>query len=74
MPDLDNSAALKILRLCRTNTRLAYVDATEAATHLAGARAARANELAAMLADALAHLDRLITVVTGDLHADQAQQ
>jgi hypothetical protein len=71
MSTTDNGAALKILRLCRSNTRFAYIDAGEAAKHLAGARLARAGELAEMLADALAHTERLIMVVEGDLRSEE---
>jgi hypothetical protein len=42
-----------------------------AASHLTGARATRAGELADKAADALADCERLIFIITGDLHADR---
>jgi hypothetical protein len=68
----DQRAALAALRGCQAQLRAAYLDAHFAADHLTGARAARAGELADKAADALAHCERLIFVVTGDLRSDQA--
>ncbi len=63
--------ALAALRGCQAQLRAAYLDADTAAPHLTGARAARAGELADKLADAIAHTERLIFIVTGDLRADE---
>jgi hypothetical protein len=68
----DHRIALSALRGCQAQLRAAYLDAHTAAPHLAGVRAARAGELADKAADALAHCERLIFIVTGDLHADGA--
>jgi hypothetical protein len=63
--------ALAGLRGCQAQLRAANLDAHSAIPHLTGARAARAGELADKLADAIAHTERLIFVVTGDLRADE---
>ena len=70
----DQRAAVAALRGCLAQLRAAHVDALTAADHLTGARAARAGELADKAADALAHCERLIVCVTGDLRAEQAQE
>jgi hypothetical protein len=64
--------ALAVLRRCHARLSGGYVDAVDAAAHLTGARATRAGELADKVADALTHCERLIVVVTGDLHTEQA--
>ena len=67
-----NQVALDALRSCRRGLLEAVLDASASQTVLAGARAARARELTAMLDAAIAHCDRLVTVIEGDLRADQA--
>jgi hypothetical protein len=68
----DYRMALSALRGCQAQLRAAYLDAHTAARHLTGVRAARAGELADKAADALAQCERLIFIVTDDLHADRA--
>jgi Arc/MetJ family transcription regulator len=63
--------ALAGLRGCQAQLRAAHADAHSALRHLTGARGARAAELADKAADALAHCERLIFIVTGDLRADE---
>jgi hypothetical protein len=70
-PTPDLALALIALERARTNLRAAHVDAQDVPAYLAGARAARADELAEKLADALAHTERLIFIVTGDCRADE---
>ena len=70
----DHQMALAALRGCQAQLRAAYLDAHSAAPHLTGARVTRAAELADKAADALAHCERLIVCVTGDLRAEQAQE
>ena len=65
-------AALEALRDCQRHLEDAYLGVTIAATNLTGARNTRAVELIGKLTDELGHVERLITVVTGDLHAEQA--
>ena len=60
---------LAALRFCRSDLAAARVDATVAAARLYGARAARADELAEKLADAIAFCERLAFIVEGDLSA-----
>jgi hypothetical protein len=67
----DDSMAMAALRGCQAQLRTAHLDAHGAASHLTGARATRAGELADKAADALADCERLIFIVTGDLHADR---
>jgi hypothetical protein len=57
------AAALDALRTCRTNLLAARKAALDAATGLAGARHARAGELADQISDALAHLHRRVRVL-----------
>lgn len=71
LPDEYLSDALRALRNIALGLRFAVIDAQVAANTLAGARAARADELERMLRTAAEHTQRLITVVTGDLRADQ---
>lgn len=66
-----NRMALAALRGCQAQLRAAYLDAHDAVPHLTAARAARAGELADKLADAIAHTERLIFIVTGDVRADE---
>ena len=65
----DDSMARAALRGCQAQLRAAYLDAHGAASHLTGARATMANELADKAADALADCERLILIITGDVHA-----
>ena len=67
----DDLMARAALRGCQAQLRAAYLDAHGAASHLTGARATRAGELADKAADALADCERLILIITGDVHADR---
>jgi hypothetical protein len=62
----DDLMALAALRGCQAQLRAAHFDAHDAASHLTGARAARAAELAEKLADALAQAERLRFIVEAD--------
>ena len=63
-PTITNpAAALQSLKECRRGLLAARLDALTAATRLAGARAARARELADQISDALGHLHRLVRVL-----------
>lgn len=66
------TVALAALKDVRSALKTGRLDARTAANNLSGARANRARELEDKLADALAHAERLVFVVTGDLHADEA--
>ena len=66
----NNTAALTALKSCRDGLYELKLDAVTAAGALTGARASRANELVGKIADVIAHCERLVFVVTGDLHAD----
>ena len=59
------------LRGCQAQLRAAYLDAHGAASHLTGARATMAGDLADKAADALAACERLILIISGDLHTDR---
>jgi hypothetical protein len=72
MTATDNTAALAALHRCQTNLVAARADALHAAADLRGARAARAFELAELIADAVAFSSRLVFVVCGDFRAAQA--
>jgi hypothetical protein len=67
----DELMARAALRGCQAQLRAAYLDAHGAASHLTGAHASMAGGLADKAADALADCERLILIVTGDLHADR---
>jgi hypothetical protein len=67
----DDLKARAALRGCQAQLRAAYLDAHGAASHLTGARATRAGELADKAADALADCERLILIINRDLHADR---
>ena len=67
----DDSMARAALRGCQAQLRAAYLDAHGAASHLTGARATMAGELADKAADALADCERLILIITGGVHADR---
>jgi hypothetical protein len=66
--DTDSVA---VLRECRSDLLCARVSALQAQVSLSGARAQRARELSAKLADALAHVERLMFFVEGDAQAGQ---
>ncbi|MBS4730055.1 hypothetical protein MSM1_17500 [Mycobacterium sp. SM1] len=66
--------ALGCLRECRDALADARLHALGAQGYLAGARAARAFELAGRIADALAYAERLLFIVEGDARADAAAQ
>ena len=72
MTTLAAKVALSALQECRSNIVEARSDATAAAELLADARKARAAELAELLADALAFVERLSFIVEGDQRADEA--
>jgi hypothetical protein len=57
--------ALTALRDCRSSLLAAHHHTLAATAHLAGARQARAVELAEKLGDAIAHAERLAVVVEG---------
>jgi hypothetical protein len=65
------SAALEALQACQAHLEDAYLTALIATSNLTGARNTRGVELANKACDALTHCERLITVVTGDLRAEQ---
>ena len=67
----DELMARAALRGCQAQLRAAYLDAHGAASHLTGAHAAMAGGLADKAADALADCERLILIITGDLHAER---
>ena len=67
----DDVMARAALRGCQAQLRAAYLDAHGAASHLTGARATMAGELADQAADALADCERLILIITGDAHPDR---
>jgi hypothetical protein len=67
----DDLKARAALRGCQAQLRAAYLDAHGAASHLTGARATMASELADKAADALADCERLILIITGDLHGER---
>jgi hypothetical protein len=58
MTGVDNVPALAALHRCQTHLVAARADTLHAAADLRGARAARAFELAELLADALAFCER----------------
>jgi hypothetical protein len=64
--------ALAALHDCRRSLLAARVGAILAADGLDGARLARAQELAEMVADCIAFSERLAFIVTGDIRADGA--
>lgn len=68
----DLNAALSTLRGSQAQLRTAHLFALTVPPHLTGARKTRAVELCDKIADALAHCERMLFVVTGDLHAEQA--
>ena len=68
---LNIERGLAALRFCRSDLAAARVDATVAAARLYGVRAARADQLAENLADAIAFCERLMFVTEGDLRAEQ---
>jgi hypothetical protein len=69
----DLTAAQGELSTSLLDIRAARLAASRAADQLSGARAARAEELTAMLTEAINHCSRLHTCVTGDLRTEQAQ-
>jgi hypothetical protein len=73
IPTLLTGAEYAFGRLltCQSDLKLARVATLVAADNLAGARKARADELADKLADAIAFAERLAFCVEGDLRADQ---
>jgi hypothetical protein len=65
--DADEQAqALSNLRETRGDLLCARVSALQASATLSGARAQRARELSAKIADAIAHVERLAFFVEGD--------
>jgi hypothetical protein len=64
-------SALTALQSCHRGLLEVVLDASAASMALTGARAARARELLDQIGAAIAHCDRLATVVEGDLRADQ---
>jgi hypothetical protein len=78
--DIDTIASELRLLAARAPRAPIYVQVRSASRRSTGgrvalldrARATRAGELANKAADALAHCERLIVVVTGDLHTEQA--
>lgn len=68
--DIENTrSALNALRSTADGLKEIQLDAQTAADTLVGARAARARELAEMIADTLAHAERLTFIVQGDVVA-----
>ena len=63
--------ALSHLHAAARDLAAAIANTEHAAVHLSGARRTRADQLAEMVADALAFVTRLSMVVEGDLRADQ---
>jgi hypothetical protein len=63
-------SALVSLQDCRRHLANARLEGVQAANHLDGARLARAQQLNEMIADAIAHVERLAFVVEGDCRAD----
>jgi hypothetical protein len=63
-------AALPSLQDCRRSLVAARLEAVVAANSLDGARLARAQELAQMVADCIAWCERLAVVVLGDARAE----
>ncbi|HME14145.1 MAG TPA: hypothetical protein VKG83_01680 [Mycobacterium sp.] len=62
----DDLLALAALRGTQAQLRAAYADANTAASHLAGARATRAAEMAEKLADCIAFSERLLFICVAD--------
>lgn len=71
-PCQDAGEAFSQLDTAAQLIRLARLGVQAAIHGLEGARGARADELAAQLADVQAFAERLAFVVEGDLRADQA--
>ena len=67
----DTELALAALHRCTQNLRAGRIDAASAAVRLHGVRAAKANELAEMLADALAFCERLTFITEADVRYEQ---
>lgn len=65
-----NIDALHSLTDCRGFLLEAIADADNAREQLAGARHARAGELIVLIEDAIAFVERLKFVVTGDLRCE----
>jgi hypothetical protein len=63
--------AVTALRGARAHLNAARIEALAATAHLTGARASRAVEGAEKIVDALAHTERVLFVVTGDLRCEQ---
>ncbi len=74
LPDEYLSEALSALRNIACGLRFAVIDARVASEALAGARAARADELLDMLTKAETHCQRLIFVCEAQTHSDQHQK
>jgi len=70
----DQAVALANLQGCAIDLTAAHKRAVDAASGLSGARRGRADELAELLADALAFTRRLAMVVEGDLRAEETQR
>jgi len=70
----DQAVALANLQGCEIDLTAAHKRAVDAASGLSGARRGRADELAELLADALAFTRRLAMVVEGDLRAEETQR
>ena len=70
----DEAVALANLQGCAIDLTAAHKRAVDAASGLSGARRGRADELAELLADALAFTRRLAMVVEGDLRAEETQR
>ena len=67
----DEAVALANLQGCEIDLTAAHKRAVDAASGLSGARRGRADELAELLADALAFTQQLAMVIEGDLRAEE---
>jgi hypothetical protein len=74
MTTTNHIAPLDALAACSRSLRAALMDAANTVTGLRGSREARAWELADQIAAAVDHCERLTTVVTGDVRAEEATQ
>lgn len=70
----ETCAALVAIERCRACLRFAEIEAAEAvAAPLCAGRAYATSELAAKLADAASHADRLALVLQGDIRNAEAE-
>jgi hypothetical protein len=69
--EMSNALALAALEQCRMNLRAARIDMETATHRVTGHRAARVNELAEMVSDALCFVERLCFLIEADDRYEQ---